>query len=270
MKKLAFSLCLIFLLTLSGLSAEPEGSRLRIGSWNVLHVTGLDGVLDYDRDAETIRAMNCDVLGLQELDRKTGRVNNADQIQELSQRTGLVPGFARAIDFSGGEYGIGMLSRQEPVSIISVPLPGKEEPRVLLIAEFEDFFFFNTHLSLTAESRAEAAEIITGEMKKRTKPVFLVGDCNLEWDEAQSLFPDDTWTVLSPDQPTFPANQPEVRIDYIFVGNATLQSDGEINDSAAQTDRPDSPVFRIISAQVVENPIASDHRPVCVEIQRVR
>lgn len=77
-------------------------------------------------------------------------LNRSELIHRL---TGMHPFFAPAIDYDGGKYGIGMLSREKPLDVRVVPLPGREEARTLFVADFPDYTFVGTHLSLTGDDR---------------------------------------------------------------------------------------------------------------------
>ena len=93
--------------------------------------------------------------------------------------------FGRAIDQRGGQYGNGILSKEEPVStdIISLPNPAQTEARIALVAEFEHFVFIATHFCHKSEINrtAAAAELNSyaeEHFKSYDKPVFLAGDLN--------------------------------------------------------------------------------------------
>ena len=72
-----------------------------------------------------------------------------------------------------------IVSREKPISVFRVPLPGRE-PRVLLLCEFADCWFGTTHLSLQETNRLAAVEIIRRAVAERasSKPVYLTGDWN--------------------------------------------------------------------------------------------
>lgn len=243
---------------------EPAQKSLRLASYNIQICRGMerrsydaDDFQNSDRTAEALERLNADVIGLQEVDRRTNRSRGADQIAILAEKTGFVPTYGRAIDLPGGEYGIGILSKKEPVSVKNIPLPGQEERRTLLVAEFDDFVFFDVHFSLTAESRTESAAIVNAELARWNKPVIFVGDLNVTSDaEREKLF-GEHWTVLTDDAPTFPADQPRIRLDYIQIADPTGKI--PVNDRR-WTDA-------ITNRRVADEPCASDHRPVWVELR---
>lgn len=75
----------------------------------------------------------------QELDSVTQRNNGVYSLGELAKRTLMHATYAPSIDFQGGKYGIGMLSKEKPLGFKRISLPGKEEKRSLLIVEFADY-----------------------------------------------------------------------------------------------------------------------------------
>ena len=96
--------------------------QMRIMSYNVRHCRGMDNVIDYSRTAEVINRVNPEVVALQELDSATKRNNGKVCIEELARATGMNASYASAIKFGGGSYGIGLLSKQQPLATKVVKL----------------------------------------------------------------------------------------------------------------------------------------------------
>ena len=113
--------------------------RLKLMSYNIRNGIGIDNIQDIGRIARVILREAPDLVALQELDSATLRVDGRYIPGELGRMTGMHATFGRAIGFAGGSYGIGLLSRTEPLAVRSIPLPGREEARVLLMAEFPDY-----------------------------------------------------------------------------------------------------------------------------------
>lgn len=226
-----------------------EPTTLRMLCYNIRNASGLDNVTDYDRTAQVMRDAQPDLIAIQELDCKTRRSGGDDRLAELAQRTGLVPSYGAAIEYQGGQYGVGILSKEKPLATRTVPLPGREEKRVLLIAEFPEYVFFCTHFSLTAEDRLASVRIIADELAKYPqKAVFLAGDLNCEPTEAPIIELQKSWKILSSDGMTFPADVPEIRIDYILGANLPAS-------------------WTLMKHCVVEEAGASDHRPIFVQLE---
>jgi endonuclease/exonuclease/phosphatase family metal-dependent hydrolase len=101
--------------------------NVRLVTFNVLHGAGLDGVVDLDRFARAIVALDPDVLALQEVDRGQERSHGADLVAVAAQAMGAAttrfvasmtgsPGptwapASRTPDPAAAAYGVALLSR---------------------------------------------------------------------------------------------------------------------------------------------------------------
>ncbi|MBQ8770519.1 MAG: metallophosphoesterase [Bacteroides sp.] len=245
MKKTCLFLCMLAM-AISAFSQD----YLKLMTYNIRNAKGMDGVCNFQRIANVISNEAPDVVAIQELDSMTTRSGQKFVLNEIAERTQMHASYAPAISFQGGKYGIGILSRKKPLDIHSYPLPGREEARMLMVAEFEDYFFACTHLSLTEEDRLASLDIIKKSVGKSDKPYFLAGDLN---DTPDSKFikalQQDFQVLTNLKKPTFPAPEPTETIDYI----------------AAWKHRSNN--FANLSAQVHEEPLASDHRPLTVQLR---
>ena len=185
-------------------------------SYNIQHGHGLDDQINLERTAELIRSENLDIVAVQELDSCCKRTDFVDQPNELARLTGMHMTFAPAINFQGGRYGVGILSKEKPISIQRIPLPGKEEARVLLMIEMNQYVMACTHLALTEADRMASIPVITEAARAYNKPFLLAGDWN---DSPQSDFihaMKKHFILLSDvDMLTFPSDAPRTCIDYI-------------------------------------------------------
>lgn len=195
---------------------DPQPRLHTVLTYNVRNAFTDDGSQDLDDVAATIRESGADYVALQELDSVTGRCGGKYVLGELAARTGMIPFYAPAIDYDGGKYGIGILSRQHPQRVRSIALPGREEARTMLMAEFRDFVFACTHLSLTAEDRAASLPLIEAEAARCHKPFILAGDFNdLPGSDFIKTLDERFSTKPSGTAPTYPATEPKDHIDYI-------------------------------------------------------
>lgn len=230
--------------------AEGRAARVKVVTYNVHNGLGEDGVRDYARIGRLIRRSGAAVAAVQEVDSVTHRSDGCDVLGEIARAAGMHPLFGRAIAYDGGAYGIGILCREEPLAVRHIPLPGREEARTLLAAEFEEFVFACVHLSLTEEDRMASVEAIRAEAVRSGKPFVLAGDWNAEPDAPLlgRLRACGFRIVSDVERLTFPAGRPDVCIDYIAV----YEPEG-VRVGAA---RP----------HVVAEKRASDHRPVAVTL----
>ena len=233
-------------------ASAHDGEKLHLMTYNVRNCKGMDGK-NYDcrRVAETISACCADVVAIQELDSATVRSGGEFVLGRLAHLTGMHSTFAPAIDYGGGKYGIGMLSREEPLRYEYVPLPGREEARVLLMVEFADYIYCCTHLSLTQADRVSSLPVIEKSLKKFAKgcakPVFIAGDWNDTPDSEFIAAMSKNFEILTDTSVcTFPSPSPDCTIDYI----------------ARWKKSPSKDLSDVVSSSVLNAPRASDHRPV--------
>ena len=105
-------------------------NSLRLATYNTHRCEGpitQDPAYDrahYDMTAKVISLVAPDAIALQELDENT-TWHRVSQIEELAKRTGMHATFGRAIDQRGGQYGNGILSREEPLSTDILSLPNR-------------------------------------------------------------------------------------------------------------------------------------------------
>lgn len=232
------------------LSAQAQNT-LRLMTYNIRNANGMDGVCSFQRIANVINNASPDVVAIQEVDSMTNRSSRKYVLGEIAERTQMHGYFAPAIDYDGGKYGVGLLTKRVPLRLQTIPLPGREEARTLLLAEFEDYIYCCTHLSLTEEDRMQSLQILKTFAAGSKKPFFLAGDMNAEPESEFIKRLQKEFHILSnPKHSTFPAPVPQETIDYI-----------------AALKRNDTADFAVISAKVLNEPVASDHRPVLVELR---
>ena len=232
-------------------SAQAQNT-LKLMSYNIKNANGMDNVCNFQRIANVINNASPDVVAIQEVDSMTNRSGQKYVLGEIAERTQMHGYFAPAIDYDGGKYGIGLLTKQVPLRLQSLPLPGREEARTLILAEFADYIYCCTHMSLTEEDRMKSLELVKAFTSSSTKPLFLAGDMNAEPESGFIKELQKDFQILSnPKQHTFPAPDPKETIDYIAMLKQNAKG------------------FAVISAKVINEPMASDHRPILVELRTV-
>ncbi|MBL7648689.1 MAG: endonuclease/exonuclease/phosphatase family protein [Candidatus Hydrogenedentes bacterium] len=224
-------------------------TTIKVLTFNILHGATMKKDGNLDVVAQVILDLDPDLVALQEVDVRTGRVGGQDLATQLGHRTRLHPLFARAMAFDGGEYGVAILSRYSFRSTRAIPLPSSpdNEPRVALEAVLDlpdgpSIAFVATHLDNASKiDRAAQARMINQEFGKRDLPRLLAGDFNATPDSETVTILKESWTPTDglDAPPTFPSNKPEIKIDYVFF----------------------SPRERWVAKEtrVIENTLASDH-----------
>lgn len=253
------------LLTTGLLAAPPAqaaGGRdvpLRVASYNIHAGAGMDDVFDLDRQEKALRSLHADVIGLEEVDvHWAARSEWRDLAGELAQRLGMRVFFAPIYSIEGREYGVAILSRHRILGATNheitrlstqdpdpVPAPAPGFGEVDLRVEGVPLHVYVTHLdyrgdpSVRVAQVADTRRIMAGDHARKV----LLGDFNAEPD-APELAP--LWRELrdaEPGAPTFPAQDPVKRIDYVAV-------------SAGVT----------VRASAVPDTLASDHRPIVADL----
>ena len=237
----------------------PAGEKaFTIVSYNIHHGENLAGALELIAPGKVVMRENPRFVGLQEVDQLTTRVNRADTCAVLAVTTGLHATFARAIDYAGGEYGNALLSREKPLAVRRIPLPGAE-PRVLLLCEFNDCWVGVTHLAVdSAEARIQSIGIVRDAVAAcGNKPVFLMGDWNASPDSEVLAGMRGFMTILS-DETTCTCHGNK-------FDTARLQDISRCIDYIA-IDTAHAGNYVLRDRHVIEERHVSDHAPQMIEV----
>ena len=254
-----FSSLLLLLLVWAGGDQTVPGT-LRVLTYNIHHGEGTDGRFDLSRLAEVIKSVQPDVVALQEVDRGTERSGGVDQLAELERLTDMHAEFGKAMDYSGGGYGVAVLSRWPLLSTGNHPLPGSpdREPRRALTVEVRSsergpmLQFTSTHLDQGRDPEdrlAQARYLNEVLVRGGGEPAILAGDMNSRPDTEVMQILETQWTTASAvdPSPTTPSGRPRFRVDYVLFRPAES--------------------WRVLESRVIDEPVASDHRPVLVVLE---
>ena len=212
--------------------------------------------IDYQIMADAILKCEADIVGLNEM-RGQGPDKGYDkQVEFLSELTDLKHHyFAEAIKFKGeNPYGNGLLSRWPIASAETILVPdpdprgydGYYETRCLLKAKLENgLTVLVIHFGLNPDEQANAVQTIMENLEN--EKCILMGDFNV-YPDNPLLNPirermKDTAEAFSSPMLSFPSDNPNRKIDYIFV----------------------SKDIEIVSASIPPI-VAADHRPHTAEI----
>ncbi|MDO5570747.1 MAG: endonuclease/exonuclease/phosphatase family protein [Bacteroidales bacterium] len=216
----------------SPLNRENKGGDMKksVDSLKVMTYNLRYGELaSLDEIASQIKRINPDFVALQEVDVNTHRKNAAHQndknfINSLGFLTGMFAQYGKAINFSGGYYGIGVLSKYPIIESKTIRLPNPEntEQRVLLqalceIATNDTLMFVSTHIDYTNEKiRMSQIDFLSNTLINCGYNVIVGGDFNSYPDSPEIINGMSSWTPLTNDDLTFPSDSPTIKIDYLF------------------------------------------------------
>lgn len=240
---------------------ESDPDVVRILAYNVKHGLGMDGQVDLERIASVIRSLEPDIVTLQEIDSVTTRTGLEDQAARLGELTGMRALFGGFMDYRGGRYGMAMLSRYPIVEWENHRLPDGAEPRSALAARVEllrpgygqapQVVVVGVHLYANAAERLAQATRLVELFADEEAPVVLAGDFNSIPDSKVIRLLEDVGGWQRPAKEgqafTFPSEIPDREIDFIMF-------------------RPGNR-FVVREHRVVPETLASDHRPVLLELE---
>ncbi|MBR5685931.1 MAG: endonuclease/exonuclease/phosphatase family protein [Muribaculaceae bacterium] len=208
-------------------SAQGHNDTIRVMTFN-LHA-GHDASLE--QLGLFIKQYQPDFVALQEVDKNTHRANcpqqnGRDFITELAYYSGMQGLFGPTIKFSGGLYGIGLLTRHQFVDVHNIKLPHpveRMEQRGLLEGTFilpdgDTIMVACTHLeAFDSISRAAQAPFILEHFADSAHPVILAGDFNASPDDDVIKQLTSQWFDCTTDDFTFSVSTPHEKIDYILA-----------------------------------------------------
>ena len=245
---------LALLLICSCIHAGPAAPAMVLMTYNIHGCFGLDKKLDYVRIADVIRKTGAETVALQEVDKNTRRSGNTDQAAKIAEQLKYHHLFGRTIKRDNGEYGNALISRYPLELVDNFPISYVHERRCVLVAKVlapEPYYVLATHFDHTKkseEARVKSVQIIKEYLEKNPqyRPAVLMGDLNaLPHRPPIHRVREAGFRILNDAAPgmlSFPAAKPKYLLDYILLWK------GEKAE--------------IRSCFVVDEPVASDHRPV--------
>lgn len=218
---------------------------MRIATFNVRHCT-LSGrgneTVDMEATASAARALDADVLAVQELDVGLERSGEIHQPDTLALLLGMNVAFAPAIERGERAYGIALYS-SALLDGGRMFLPGNEdrEPRVLWAGRTAGVSVVTTHLSTENSLAVRQLRIVVDTASALPAPQVIAGDLNLESPDLGYAF--DAGFRRAGALETWPRKHPRRGIDHILVR-------GDVE---------------VVSAEAPLLPV-SDHRPLVADL----
>ncbi len=212
------------------------------------------------RVADIIRSSRADIVMLQEVDNRTRRSGGVDQLARLRTLTGFDGVFGKAIDYDGGEYGIGVLSRWPiassrfvlfPVEIADSAARARYEARGALVVRVDEpsgsITVVNTHLDASRGDSVriqQANQLMLLANEQRNGFTLVGGDLNSEPESrVMGLIRQNAWRDMylgcgGGNGFTFPADKPIKRIDFLFGNVRVVCKSASVLDTEASDHRP--------------------------------
>lgn len=231
-------------------------NKVTVMSYNVHYCAPMgSNVPSVDAIADEIIKAKPDIVFMQEVDKNTTRSGKIDQLAALAKKTNMpYYYYSGAIDYQGGQSGIGTLSRYALSQTQTHKLPRVDlgpdvyvSYRVMSTATVtineKKITIANTHLELTDQNRDLQVPEINKILSSMNQPVIFGGDFNAtpQNNTMVTLFSYDFKKTCSTNCNTIPADKPNREIDFILLR--------PINN------------FEVLGHQVVHS-LASDHLPI--------
>ncbi len=219
-------------------------------AFNIQHCLNyLEQKIDYEIMAKAIGAENPDIVGLNEV-RGGGAYPDFANAEKLSELTGMPYFyFAQAIPIPGGGYGNAFLSKIPILEAETVPIPDPEvrgyngyyETRCILKAKLEGgITVLVTHMGLNPDEQINAVKTVLANISD--EKCILMGDFNMTPDNSllSPIYEEmtDTAAKFSEEKLSYPSDNPERKIDYIFVSKDISVLSADIPAIIASDHRP--------------------------------
>ncbi len=236
-----------------GPSARTD--HIRVMAYNIHHGEGMDEILDLQRIADLINQHDPDILALQEVDSNATRTGGINQAEVLAELTGLTPVFGSFMPYDGGSYGMAVLSKLPIIRSSNLRLPDGTEPRtsvrvqVVLPNTADTLQFVGIHFYRTDEERMAQAVKLEEHLSKTSYPTILAGDFNSTPESDVISYLDERWEIVDKgeDRLTFSSFDPVREIDFFMYKPAEY--------------------FRVVDQFLVDEPVASDHKPLVLDVE---
>jgi|SRR5262245_38616628 len=246
----------VLVLTLAARGFDAAPLTFRVLTYNIHHGEGMDGRFDLNRIAAVMKTARPDLVALQEVDLHTARAGGVNQLEELARLMDMHAEFGKAMNYDNGGYGVAILSRWPLLTVENDPLPftPEREPRTALTVQLRPgpdgplIRFTSTHFDQgrDQEVRLEEATRLNELVARDQAPSILGGDTNARPGTGAMKILEDQWTsALSQDME--PTGRTGPRNDYVLYRPAAC--------------------WRVIETAVIDDRIASDHRPVLAVLE---
>lgn len=219
--------------------------KLCVVTYNIRNCRGVNGKVSLTAVASTLAGIKPDIVGLQEVDCFNPRSGFANQAAKLGGMLGMHHVYGPNVTWGCiARFGNAVLSRYPIINWQNYLLPSRGQQRGLLFTEIklgrESLFFLVTHLGLNHQERIKQVDKILKTIAGVSGPLLFCGDLNArpgdgEVNRLQNVL---QTCDLSNAEPTFPADYPKYKIDYIFYSTHWMLAETKVVTSHASDHLP--------------------------------
>jgi endonuclease/exonuclease/phosphatase family metal-dependent hydrolase len=200
---------------------------VRVATFNIHHGTvGKHGPVDPEQLGEVCAAFDADVIGLQEVDHGTVRVDGADLTGVVARACGMTSVFGPSRWLPGGAYGNALLVRGDIENWSVARLPRVpwwrwwQEPRTALQASVrvagQPWSVAVTHLAVQQPVSRRQLDRVLAMSSSRPRPLVVMGDLN-RFPSTVEPAAREAGLVYVPHGPTNPVPGRRLVIDHVLV-----------------------------------------------------
>ncbi len=226
---------------------------IRMVTYNIQHGCNLAGSLNLELCCRELADLKPDIVSLQEVDCHRWHTRFRDQASFLARKLDMKHAFGPVRSYCPGTYGNAILSRFPILYSANHVMTPDTDRRCCLetgvMIGQTPVKILAVHLGLKSADRVQQVQSTIIPLVQGEQPCILAGDFNASsgYREIALIkgYMSDSFEVNSgAEANTFPANLPNIRIDYIFTANC-----------------------QAADHMIISNACASDHLPVLAQIE---
>lgn len=217
---------------------QAKKPTIKVATYNIGKNELSADVSNFDKLNQAIGKIDADVIVVTEVDNKTARSHKINQIETIAKANKMYFTFGKALDFDGGEYGVGILSKFpiEKSKVVNLP-SGDAEQRIVLLSQISKpgfdspIIIMGTHLDWQKDPTIRIGQVRhildatigdtdTGFDNIAASVKILAGDFNSTANEQPIQELRYFWNPVEKEGVNYrswPAVNPAIDIDHIFT-----------------------------------------------------
>ena len=203
------------------------GNAMLVMTYNIQSGRDIARRLDLSGSENVIRSLKPDVCVLNEVRMRTRDTGFQEQARLLGENLGMDWRFFKAMDYDGGDYGVGFLSRPAIGETKYWVVPQTDtlfsENRIIfrcpVVLDGRPVAVYGTHFGLSDTDLDNATDLAERILSEETGPALFMGDLNMRPDDKRIARLCAHIANTAPGEPffSFPSDVPDRKIDYIFA-----------------------------------------------------
>lgn len=161
-----------------------HGLELKVATYNIHHGKNSADELELDATIKTLRALEADIIGLQEVEKMSPRSGFQNQALVIADGLDMHYRFEPALSIGPWAYGNVLLSRYPILDLQTYELTSDKENRIAMLATLDAkgkaIKVLVTHLGLNGKERKAHVEQLQAVLQAIQEPLLVLGDFNCQ------------------------------------------------------------------------------------------